>query len=360
MQGRLNTIRPSASRHLGLAISALNWALARTFISAFISAKLNSFSFKLCASLLMILLMTACASGPSCNRPLMTNWVDRTQMVKDLQILTSPEFQGRKTNTPGAALTQDFLASRFKAIGLTQWQGSYRAPFEYAFLFSTRHGVNMLGTLPAKHKSTRWRIITAHYDHLGSQGRHYYPGADDNASGVAALLAIAAQWQREPMEDVNLMLVATDAEEPGLYGAYGLVEQLKQLPDMHIELALNLDMIGHPSRPQAIYMEGENNLKDFKAVEKQLAQDNQLCLRVNRTKARGSSAFNIDWLRASDHYAFHKAGIPWLYLGVPPHKYYHTIDDKLDTVNLEFLGATTELAFKLIQLPKEQILASHN
>jgi hypothetical protein len=353
MQGRLNTIRPSASRRLGLAISA--FALARTFISAFISAKLNSFSFKLSASLLVALFMTACASGPSCNRPLMTNWVDRTQMVKDLQKLTSPEFQGRKTNTLGAVLTQDFLASRFKAIGLTQWQGSYRAPFEYPFLFSTRHGVNMLGTLPAKNKSTRWRIITAHYDHLGKQGSHYYPGADDNASGVAALLAIAAQWQREPMEDVNLMLVATDAEEPGLYGAYGLVEQLKKLPDMQIELALNLDMIGHPSRPQAIYMEGENNLKDFKTLEKQLTQDSQLCLRINRTRARGSSALNIDWLRASDHYAFHKAGIPWLYLGVPPHKYYHTIDDKLDTINLDFLGATTELAFKLIQLPLGQI-----
>jgi hypothetical protein len=355
MQGRLNTISPSAPRHLGLAISALDWALARTFISAFISAKLDSFSFKLCASLLMALFMTACASGPSCNRPLMTHWVDRTQMAKDLQKLTSPEFAGRKTNTPEAVLTQDFLASRFKALGLTHWQGSYRAPFEYAFLFSTRHGVNMLASIPAKNTSTRWRIITAHYDHLGSQGRHYYPGADDNASGVTALLAIAAQWQRQPLEDVNLLLVATDAEEPGLYGAFGLVEQLTKIVDMKIELALNLDMIGHPSRPQAIYMEGEQNLTSFETVEKQLAEHSQLCLKVNRTRARGSSALNVDWLRASDHYAFHKAGIPWLYLGVPPHKQYHTVDDTLDTLNLDFLAATTELAMQLIQLPLGQI-----
>ena len=305
--------------------------------------------------LLLLLMLSGCASTPSCNQPLHTLWVDKAQLTQDLQVLTSSEFQGRKTRTRGAKLTQDFLANRFKALNLTPWQGSYHAPFDYGFLLSSRSGVNMIGVIPAQKPASRWRIITAHYDHLGKQGSHYYPGADDNASGVAALLSIAAQWQREPMDDVNLMLVATDAEEPGLYGAYGLVEQLKKLPDMQIELALNLDMIGHPSRPQAIYMEGENNLKDFKAVEKQLAQDNQLCLRINRTRARGSSALNIDWLRASDHYAFHKAGIPWLYLGVPPHKYYHTIDDKLDTLNLEFLGATTELAFKLIQLPLGQI-----
>jgi Zn-dependent M28 family amino/carboxypeptidase len=300
--------------------------------------------------------MSACSStSTNCHRPLLSTWTDKAQMVKDLQRLTSREFQGRKTNTQGAQLTQDFLVARFKALELAPWQGSYRAPFDNSLLFSTRSGVNIIGVLPAKTPSKRWRIITAHYDHLGNQGRHYYPGADDNASGVTALLSIASQWQRQPLDEVNLMLVATDAEEPGLYGAFGLVEQLTKIVDMKIELALNLDMIGHPSRPQAIYMEGEQNLTSFETVEKQLAEHSQLCLKVNRTRARGSSALNVDWLRASDHYAFHKAGIPWLYLGVPPHKQYHTVDDTLDTLNLDFLAATTELAMQLIQLPLGQI-----
>lgn len=307
-------------------------------------------------SLCLLGLLAACASTPSCYRPLVTTWTDKAQMVEDLQQLTSPEFQGRKTKTLGAKLTQDFLATRFKTLKLAPWQGSYHAPFVYDSLFSTRSGVNMIGVITAKTPSKRWRIITAHYDHLGSQGSHYYPGADDNASGVAALLSIAAQWQLAPMDEVNLMLVATDAEEPGLYGAYALVEQLKKRPNMQIELALNLDMIGHPSRPQAIYMEGEQNLKNFETLANRLTQQSQLCLKVNRPRARGVSSLNIDWLRASDHYAFHKVGIPWLYLGVPPHKAYHTVDDTLDTINLDFLAATTELAFELIKLPRVNIV----
>jgi hypothetical protein len=307
------------------------------------------------ALIFMLLLQSGCATTPSCNQPLNIDWVNKAQLIQDLQVLTSPELQGRKTRTKGAKLTQDFLASRFKALNLIPWQGSYHAPFEYGFLFTTRIGVNMIGVIPAQKPSSRWRIITAHYDHLGKQGSHYYPGADDNASGVAALLSIASQWQHEPMEDVNLMLVATDAEEPGLYGAYALVEQLNTLPEMHIELALNLDMIGHPSRPHAIYMEGEQNLTDFDTLAPTLSQHSRLCLKVNRTRGRGASSLNIDWLRASDHYAFHKANIPWLYLGVPPHKYYHTVKDNLETINLDFLSATTELAFRLIQLPLEQI-----
>lgn len=308
--------------------------------------------------LLLLLMLSGCASTPSCNQPLHTLWVDKAQLTQDLQVLTSSEFQGRKTRTRGAKLTQDFLANRFKALNLTPWQGSYHAPFDYGFLLSSRSGVNMIGVIPAQKPASRWRIITAHYDHLGKQGSHYYPGADDNASGVAALLSIAAQWQREPMEEVNLMLVATDAEEPGLYGAYGLVEQLKTMPEMQIELALNLDMIGHPSRPHAIYMEGEQNLTHFDTLAPTLTQHSKLCLKVNRSRVRGASSLNIDWLRASDHYAFHKANIPWLYLGVPPHKDYHTVNDTLDTINLDFLGATTELAFTLIQLPVEKIKPS--
>ncbi|WP_445946905.1 M28 family peptidase [Shewanella sp.] len=298
--------------------------------------------------LLLLLMLNGCVSTPSCNQPLHTRWVDKAQLTQDLQVLTSSEFQGRKTRTRGAKLTQDYLASRFEALKLTPWQGSYYAPFKYGFLFSTREGVNMIGVFPAQKPSSRWRIITAHYDHLGKQGSHYYPG-------VAALLSIAAQWQREPMEEVNLMLVATDAEEPGLYGAYSLVGQLKTMPEMQIELALNLDMIGHPSRPHAIYMEGEKNLANFDTLAPTLTQHSKLCLRVNRARVRGASSLNIDWLRASDHYAFHKADIPWLYLGVPPHKNYHTVNDTLETINLDFLGATTELAFELINLSSEQL-----
>ena len=97
-------------------------------------------------------------------------------------------------------------------------------PFEYQTFFTQENGANVVATAMAAEPTNRWRIIVAHYDHLGLSGSKIYHGADDNASGVAAMLAIAKHWQQQfalqpnTLPKVNLMFVATDAEEPGLYG----------------------------------------------------------------------------------------------------------------------------------------------
>lgn len=291
----------------------------------------------------------------SCRASLQLNWADIGVINQDIRQLTSHEFQGRKTATQGAFLSQEYLTQRFKQIGLSPWQGQYRHGFGYQYQLRQQQGVNLVGIIPAKKANAPWRLVIAHYDHLGQKGSRFFPGADDNASGVAALLQVAehalAQTHQHPI-NANLMFVATDAEEPGLFGSIALVEQLTRAIDKRqIELVLNLDMVGHPSRRYSLYVEGSRNFKHYDRFAPEISKDNRLCIRKGHPRPMGTSAIKTDWLKASDHYPFHQAGIPWLYFGVPMHSHYHETTDTLARLDIRFLAGVTESSFKVLLLP---------
>lgn len=308
--------------------------------------------------------LTGCAnSTETCARTeLKLTWAEPATLQATVARLSSDEFEGRKTQTQGAAKSRDYIKQQFQALSLQPWGADFIVPFEYHTFFTQEIGANVIATAMAAEPTHRWRIIVAHYDHLGMSGRKIYHGADDNASGVAAMLAMAKHWQQQfalqpnNLPKVNLMFVATDAEEPGLYGSIALVEQLKaRLPEATFELMLNLDMVSHPGRPYAIYLEGSRNFTQFTQFKPGLTARNRLCIKLSHPKPVGRSIQNTDWLRASDHYPFHKANIPWLYLGVPTHPKYHTPEDTVATIDLLFLAAVTESAFELIQLNAEYL-----
>jgi Zn-dependent M28 family amino/carboxypeptidase len=310
---------------------------------------------KVLAMMLLCGLLNACSQTPQqCSSVIITSWSSaHSQITEDITTLSSTEFQGRKTDSEGARLTQAYLITRFTEMGLQPWQPNFAVPFSFQHQFSTVSGVNIIATIAAKNSSNRWRVITAHYDHLGQTANKMYPGADDNASGIAGMMAIAAQWQENPpLDDVNLMIVATDAEEPGLYGSYELVTLLQQYPQMDIELSVNLDMIGHPDRRRAIYMEGQKNLSNFESIKPLLMQQTQLCIRTHHTNLLSGRMKKSDWLRASDHYPFHKAGYSWVYFGVPPHAQYHTADDTIATLDIDFIVAVAETVYQMLSIDK--------
>lgn len=313
---------------------------------------LRVFTLSLCMGLM------ACTSQPAeytCSpEAIRLNWAAPADLKQTVATLSSAELMGRKTQTEGAAKARDYLNRQFQQLGLKPWGTTFEVPFEYSTLFSQEVGSNLVALAPARQPTDKWRIVVAHYDHLGIKGGKVYHGADDNASGVAALLAIANHWQRaapDSLPNINLMLVATDAEEPGLFGSTALVEQLKQrMPEAQFELMLNLDMIGHPSRPYAIYLEGSRNFYQFPQFRPMLNESNGLCIKLSHPKPVGRSIQSTNWLRASDHYPFHQAKIPWLYFGVPTHPQYHTPEDTYETLDYVFLAAVAESAFELIKL----------
>lgn len=312
------------------------------------------------------LLLPGCSStDKACHRPLQLTWANQPQLQEDVTRLSSPTFAGRKTMTPGAAMTRDYLTLRMQQAGLMPWPRLHaplpsNAPprdrefdqhFSYQYQFTERQGVNLIGMLPATQASDQWRLIVAHYDHLGTQDTEIYPGADDNASGIAAMLALAehAKGQQRPS---HLLFIATDAEEPGLYGSKALVAMLQDdnsQPAMaQIELVINLDMVGRPNPYHTIYLEGRKNFTQFTAIQNSLMQTVGLCIRANHPPEAGKSIQRIDWLRSSDHVSFYQADLPWLYFGVPPHSDYHQTSDIASKLDIEFLAAVTETAYKLL------------
>ncbi|WP_076414331.1 M28 family peptidase [Shewanella sp. UCD-KL12] len=313
------------------------------------------------ALLLLAQLVSACSqlntsNSPTCRSQLSLNWATTDKLQEDLTILSSRVFQGRKTGTAGAEKTRQFIAKRYKEIGLKPWQAEYGMPFDYQLGFSEHEGINMVGVLPAEEASDKWRLVIAHYDHLGIKGSRIYPGADDNASGVAALLQLANQLSLDAKagtsEPINYLFVATDAEEPGLFGGYALTDKLNESgtnPQIaQIELAINMDMIGRPGRPYVIYLVGGKNFQHFDEIKSQLADVSGLCIKTKHPRPVGRSIQKVDWLRASDHYPIHKAGIPWLYFGVAPHRDYHSQTDTAEKIDLNFLAAVSESAYQLL------------
>lgn len=180
---------------------------------------------------------------------------------------------------------------------------------------------NVLGYIEGK-DCKKSIFITAHYDHLGRMGKDaYFPGANDNASGVAMLLYLATYF-KENKPPMNIVFVAFGGEEAGLLGSKHFVENpLVKLSDIHF--LLNLDILGTGEEGVTV-VNGAVYTKQFETITKINAKNNY----VSKVKVRGKAA-------NSDHYFFSEMGVPSFFVytmgGV---SYYHDVFDQSSTLPL--------------------------
>lgn len=256
----------------------------------------------------------------------------------DIKLLAADHMEGRKTGSAGNLRAQNYIVERYQQIGLLSFNENlqFQHPFEKQQWSSDITGVNLIGWLKGQHKPEAFIVISAHYDHLGKRGSKVFNGADDNASGVAAMLFIAEKLAiKRPKHSV--IFLATDAEELGLYGAYAFTQQ-PSVPLKQIRFNLNLDMLAHGGRKKRLYVYGARKYPQFKALVDELKVSSSINIKSGR-KAYGngySDGQRINWTKASDHGAFHKIKIPFLFLGVAEHRYYHTDKDTIETIDQEF------------------------
>jgi len=265
---------------------------------------------------------------------------DRLAAQELVRALSDDALGGRLPGSPGHAVAQRLIIERFEALGVAPFEGRYRHPFRYggvgfgADVIPRREqkaGTNLMGWIEGRSDSDSILIITAHYDHVGSVGGEVYNGADDNASGVAGLLAIADHFsQHDPKHDV--LLVAVDAEEEGLAGARALIDD-PILPRDRIVMNLNLDMISRNDRP-VLYASGTSHWPFLGPLVEEVA----LTAPVALERGFDSSRDEDDWTLQSDHAVFYRAGIPHLYLGVADHADYHGPDDVFEKIDLDWFG----------------------
>jgi Zn-dependent M28 family amino/carboxypeptidase len=295
--------------------------------------------------LLLFVLLSSCAAAlpraedgaqeaKGSASPAAASRIDAAQMLADVRALSGDAMEGRATGTPGGARARAYVAGRFTQAGLKPLGQTFEQPFDAGA--RAAQGVNLVGQIAGRKTPARLVVVTAHYDHLGVKGGQIYNGADDNASGVAALLQLAAHFARERPAH-TFVFAALDAEESGLRGARALVESLKKEGRV-VALNVNLDMVGHSERGE-LYAAGAHHTPALRPLLERVAASARVKLLLGHDRPELGSG---DWTNQSDHFAFHREKIPFVYFGVEDHKDYHRPTDDFETLTADFYVRAVE------------------
>lgn len=266
------------------------------------------------------------------------------QLIEDLRVLSADDMEGRDTGAPGGERARAYIVARLEAIGVAAPPMGRLQPFEAEGRSregSRRfQGVNILGLIPGRRAPDRYIVVTAHYDHVGLSDGHVYNGADDNASGVATMLELATRLKASP-PDHSVIFVALDGEERGLLGAKHFVEA-PPVPLSSIGLNINYDMTARAETDGRLWVTGTYQHPRLKPLIEALGPVGPVSLAFGKDRPEDTGADN--WVNASDHAAFHRAGLPFLYFGVDYHPDYHRPSDDFERVTPSVFAASTELA----------------
>jgi hypothetical protein len=275
------------------------------------------------------------------------------QPIDDIKYLSDDRLAGRMTGSPGADSAAAYLARRFKQVGLQPAAGGWfqsfalakEAPMAQHVRLAGLQGKNVIGILPGRDPVLRNQtvIVGAHYDHLGlgefgsldpdSTGR-VHNGADDNASGTAMLIQIAARLQSSPPAR-SVVFIGFSGEELGLLGSSFYVHQ-PIYPLASTIAMINLDMVGR-LRNKRLIVYGSRTAKEFPALLDSLNWYAGFDL-----KARGEG------YGPSDQSSFYAAGRPVLHIFTDLHEDYHRTTDDWGKINLDGFNKVTDFTVGLV------------
>ena len=183
---------------------------------------------------------------------------------------------------------------------------------------------NICGYIEGKLYPDSFFVIGAHYDHLGRMGKDYFfPGANDNASGVAMLLDLAQYFTAENNQsDYSIAFIAFSGEEIGLLGSFNFVEN--SLFDLNkVKIMLNLDMVG-TGEDGFRFLGGEVFPEEFNKFET-----------INNEKGYTKKMISGGISSNSDHYPFYEHGCKAMFIfGMGKSGRYHHHSDTLENLSL--------------------------
>lgn len=194
---------------------------------------------------------------------------------------------------------------------------------------------NVAGMIPGKSRPEEIVVFSAHYDHIGilppANGDSIANGADDDASGTAAVIALAQHFKRMPQPERTLIFVAFSAEEIGGYGSRYFSTQLN--PDQIVAM-FNIEMIGKPSKfgPNTAFITGFDR-SDFGTIV-------QSGLHSTPYRFYPDPYPDQNLFYRSDNATLARLGVPAHTISsdqIDRDPYYHTVDDELETLNMAHL-----------------------
>ncbi|MBS1118764.1 MAG: peptidase [Deltaproteobacteria bacterium] len=254
---------------------------------------------------------------------------DEAVMRERITLLASKGLDGRAPGSDGDVTTRKFITERFDCLGLTKAGASFELPFTTG----GQHTANVVGYVKGSDATLGSEIVlvAAHHDHLGGG----YLGANDNASGLVALLSIAqAVQQHAPRPRRTIVFAAFGAEEGGMLGSYEYAKTPPAaLPLDKIMQVVNLDMVGSYSSRKLVAAMGA--FKGF-AARKLLDQLDRGFPKLNVSS--GGRA------RGSDFEPFCKLGVPYVFFWTPDARCYHEKCDTADQVDYPHMVEISRLA----------------
>lgn len=276
-------------------------------------------------------------------------------MKDDVVLLASDSLHGRQTGTSYELLASDYIAKRFKSLGLEP-KGDNEYFQEFSFKDksdphgnvnyvskvedSTITGTNVVGYLNNNAENTI--VIGAHYDHLGMgiDGSLYrgetpqiHNGADDNASGVAAMLNIAKNLKGINTNN-NYLFIAFSGEEMGLLGSNYFVKN-PTVDLKNVNYMLNMDMVGRLNSEKTIAVHGVGTSPIFKQVL--FANKGELTVKEHESG-----------IGPSDQTSFYLMDIPVLHFFTGQHEDYHKPSDDAEKLNYEGMASIAQFIESVI------------
>ncbi len=285
---------------------------------------------------------TSIAQEPGTTRHL----PDPVRLRQHVETLASPEFAGR--SGPGGEKAAAYVTDHLRDLGLAPLFGdSYEQVIPDLATpggppLGRNVGAKLAGSDPAL--ADEWIILAAHFDHLGVRGGRLYPGADDNASGVAMLLEVArtlaaAEGPDRPRRSV--MLIGFDLEEQGLWGSRYFVEHMP-VPLEKVKLFVTADMLGRALAgvcAEHLFVMGTERFAPARGWLADAARADPVAGRV-RLAVVGADLLGID---RSDYGPFRARSVPFLFFSTGENPAYHTPDDTAATLDYSKLESATRL-----------------
>jgi len=274
--------------------------------------------------------------------------VDSAALLHDLQVLSADDMQGRQVDTPGGAKARAYVGERLTASGVQPFGDSLEAPFTFTGgqggASGPRRGVNLIGRIDGTRQPPSFIVVSAHYDHIGIRNGVIFNGADDNASGTAALIAVAKYFSAHRPAH-SIIVAAFDGEEAGLRGSRAFV-QAPPVDAASIVVNVNLDMIGRDPDDK-LFAVGTFLNPFLKPYLGRVAASAPVKLLLGHDDPNQKGV--EDWTRDSDHWSFQQAKIPAIYLGDEDFDQHHKSTDDYETITYRFFVGATETAIAVVR-----------
>ncbi len=263
------------------------------------------------------------------------------QLKGHVDYLADDELEGREAGKRGGRTAGDYLKDRLEELELqgAGANGAFFQPFGQNFR-------NVLAILPGSDEKLKDQcvVVSAHYDHVGygtkrnSRGPvgQIHNGADDNASGAAALLELAEAFSMLPVSPRRSILFAFwDAEEKGLLGSKHWVAK-PTIPIENVVAEINIDMIGR-LRNEKLKIFGTRTGYGLRRL---------ICFQNTEEALK----LEFDWTLKpnSDHYPFFERNIPAMLLHTGLHDQYHTPRDDAELINNQGMRRVARLLFGMV------------